>query len=160
MKKRRTAQRAFANLRVLIGLLIVVAGVSLALFATATPPWRSAPPAKSAPLPQRYRHIDPTVLPPGFDCSKIHQLGIDMQETMRAGLIMIACGAAQGGSTPHAGALSKLVQNLLPSPLNYGGTDVDVVLPDSVYPHVTQSETYTLANPDNANQVFIAYNDS
>ena len=41
--------------------------------------------------------MDP-LLPPGFDCSKIHELGIDKQENLRAGAIMIACGEAQGGS--------------------------------------------------------------
>ena len=36
-------------------------------------------------------------MPVPFDCSKIHELGIDKQMSLRAGAIMIACGQAQGG---------------------------------------------------------------
>ena len=36
---------------------------------------------------------DPLV-PVGFDCSKIHEKGIDKQENFRAGAIMMACGEA------------------------------------------------------------------
>ena len=39
---------------------------------------------------------DPLV-PVGFDCSRVRELGIDKQENLRAGAIMIACGEAQGG---------------------------------------------------------------
>ena len=70
MKKKSTSQSAFFNLRVLIGLFVALAGVSLALLATARP---SKP--NVAPSQQKYKattnsqHISPLV-PPGFDCSK------------------------------------------------------------------------------------------
>jgi hypothetical protein len=44
--------------------------------------------------------------------------------------------------------------------LDNGGADVDLVTGTETFPHVTQSETYTLANPDNPNQIVVTYNDS
>ena len=46
------------------------------------------------------------------------------------------------------------------SPLAFGATDVDLVTGADTSPHVTQSETFTTANPDNPLQVIVAYNDS
>ena len=42
----------------------------------------------------------------------------------------------------------------------FGGADVDVITGTETLSHVTQSETYTLANPDNPNQIVVTYNDS
>ena len=42
----------------------------------------------------------------------------------------------------------------------YGGADVDLVTGAENISHPTQSETYTLANPDNPNQIVVTYNDS
>ena len=42
----------------------------------------------------------------------------------------------------------------------YGTTDVDLITGADTLPHVTQSETFTIANPDNPLQVLAAYNDS
>src|SRR5438552_3190617 len=160
MKKKSASQSAFFNLRVLIGLFIVVAGVFLALagFGIAQA--------------QQKSHIitnskDPLV-PNGFDCSKMHELGIDKQENFRAQAIMIACGRAQGGSTSHGGIVAQVIQKLpLPSaikklltPLAYGAADVDLVTGAETSPHVTQSETFSTANPDNPDQIVVAYNDS
>jgi hypothetical protein len=81
----------FFNLRVVIGLFVLLAGVFLALAGFGV---FSA--ASTAQAQQNYslgQSIDPLV-PAGFDCSKIHELGIDKQENMRAGAIMIACGEA------------------------------------------------------------------
>ena len=168
MKKKSTSQSAFFNLRVLVGLFVALAGLSLALLATANPAGRS-PRGKRvvAPSPGKYRvttksSMDPLV-PAAFDCSKIKQLGIDRQENFRAGAIMIFCGLAKGGD-PDAGvadssAFSKLVQNLT-APLVFGGTDVDLITGTESFPNVTQSETFTTANPDDPNQVVVAYNDS
>src|ERR1051325_3290044 len=77
---------------------------------------------------------------------------------------MIACGEAQGGSaTPYVGAvlkgLGRGMENLLTIDA-YGSGDVDVITGTDTFPAVTQSETYTLANPDNPNQVVVNYNDS
>ena len=38
--------------------------------------------------------------------------------------------------------------------------DVDLITGTETFSNVTQSETYTTANPDNPNQIFVAYNDS
>jgi hypothetical protein len=142
----------FLNLRVLIGLFIIVAGVSLALLATAKPPVASLnqPAQKYNPTGSS---IDLSVLPPGFDCSQIHQKGIDRQDNMRAGAIMIACGLAEGGSAPTGGTsgssiFSKLIDTLLPAPLFIGGGDSDVIFPDSTYPKVTQSESMEWGGPN------------
>src|SRR5690348_7063100 len=97
MKKKSTSQSAFFNLRVLVGLFMALAGVSLALLATANPPGRGAPAKRVvAPSPNKYKvttqsSINP-LIPAAFDCSRIRQLGIDRQENLRAGAIMIHCG--------------------------------------------------------------------
>jgi hypothetical protein len=165
MKKKSTSQSAFFNLRVLVGLFIALAGLSLALLATANPPGRSARAKRVvAPSPGKYKvttqsSTDPLV-PAMFDCSKIHQLGIDRQENFRAGAIMMFCGQFKGvKSSSHGNAFSKLVQNLT-APLVFGATDVDLITGDKSFPNVTQSETFTTANPDDPSQVFVAYNDS
>src|SRR5215471_7118991 len=132
MKNNTTSQSAFFNPRVLIGVLVVVTGVCLALLGF-------SPTAASSAQAQQKRKtatksIDPSLLPPGFDCSTIHQKGIDKQDNMRAGMIMIACGLTEGGSPPEEGtsdtsAVAGLIRNLLPEPLFIGGSDVDVILP-------------------------------
>jgi len=95
MKKKSVSQLAFLEPRILIGLFIVLAGVLLALLGLGA---FSASAANSAKVQQKYNptisSIDLSVLPPGFDCSQIHEKGIDKQENFRAGLIMMACGAA------------------------------------------------------------------
>ena len=78
---------------------------------------------------------------------------------------MIACGPTAAGSTSATTATSTLgpvgqwFQKLL-APLAYGAGDVDLVTGAETSPNITQSETYTLANPDNSNQIVAAYNDS
>ena len=114
---------------------------------------------KKAPI----KFINIAGLPPGFDCSTIHEKGIDKQENMLAGAIMIACGEAEGGSAPGSGTFasstfSRLINNLLPEPLFIGGSDVDVILPDGTYPKVTQSESMEWGGPNNT--WVVNYNDS
>src|SRR6266487_995 len=109
MKKKSTSQSAFFNLRVLIGLFIVLAGVFLALIGLGT---FSGLTASSAQAQQKHKIINVPGLPPGFDCATIHEKGIDKMESLRAGLIMIACGEAEGGSALSAGAFSQLMQKL------------------------------------------------
>jgi hypothetical protein len=144
-------------------------GVSLALLA-ANPFGRGigltgASPAKIAQLQSKYgmgsrsAYLRPFALPAGFDCSKIHELGFDKMENFKAQAILIACG--QGGGKPSAArAFSKFVEQLLPQPLTYGAVDVDLVTGPEAFPNVTQSETFTTANPDNSNQIVVAFNDS
>jgi len=157
MKKQSTSsQLAFFNLRALIGLCIALGGVFLGLLGLG---------AFSAKAQQNYdvitRSTDPLV-PAFFDCSKIRELGIDKQENFRAGAIMIFCGQAEGGEpgeAPSSSAFSKLVQSAM-APVTYGTTDVDLISGTETFPNVTQSETYTTANPDDPNQIVVAYNDS
>src|SRR5438552_4821270 len=153
MKKKSTSRSAFLNPRVLIGLFIVLAGVCLALLGFGT---RSV----QAQQYKKTRFIDIPGLPPGFDCSTIHAKGIDRMENLGAGLIMIACGESPRGSASRGSAFSRLVQKLLPTPLAYGAADVDLITGTETFPSVTQSETYTTANPDNPNQIVVNYNDS
>src|SRR5260370_8384958 len=147
MKKKSTSRSAFFNLRVLIGLFVVLAGVCLALVGLGTR-YVQAQQKSQAPI----NLIKILGLPPGFDCSKIHELGIDKQENMLAGLIMIACGYTEGGS-PSSGSrfsgngFSQWVRSLLPTPLFIGGNDVDVILPDRTFPHLTQSGTTECGTP-------------
>src|SRR6266536_111383 len=159
--RRSPSEGGFFNLRVLLGLFIVVAGVFLALAGFGVFP---APPAFSAQAQQKptiTQSINPLLLPPGFDCAQIRALGIDKQENLRSGAIMIFCGEAQGGTPSPAVAFSKFVQNLLPSPLAFGAADVDLINPQTdAGTHITQSETMAAANPDNPDQIVVAYNDS
>jgi hypothetical protein len=151
--RRDLGEAGFFNVRFLIGLFVILAGVFLALLGFG---------AFTAQAQQKYRFvlnpIDPLV-PAGFDCAKIRELGIDKQENFRAGAIMIACGEAEGGSAASGGAFSQFVQALL-QPSAYGGTDVDLITGTETFPNVTQSETFTASNPDNPNQIVVAYNDS
>ena len=156
MKKKSTSQSAFFNLRVLIGLFVVLAGVFLALIGLGT---FSGLTASSAQAQQNHKIINIQGLPPGFDCATIHEKGIDKMEGLRAGLIMIACGEATGGSASPYPAFSQLLNNLT-APLAYGGADVDLVTGTETSPHIIQSETYTTANPDNPNEICVAFNDS
>src|SRR2546422_5698147 len=147
MKKRTISQSAFFNLRVLIGLFIVLAGVCLALAGLGA---FSALTASIAQAQQKNKIITNSknpLVPNGFDCSKIHVLGIDKQMSFRAGAIMIACGQAQGGGTsgiPPASALGALTQFIkkLFSPLAYGGTDVDLITGTETFPDTIQSTTF------------------
>jgi hypothetical protein len=156
MKKKSTSQSAFFNLRVLIGLFVVLTGVSLALIGFGT---FSGLTATSAKAQQAHKIINVAGLPPGFDCATIHNAGIDRQENLRAGAIMIACGESTGGSPWSFGAFSRLFDTVT-APLTYGGTDVDLITGTDSIAHPTQSETYTNANPDNPNQIVVTFNDS
>src|ERR1700746_2431829 len=161
MKKNSTSQSAFFNLRVLVGLFIAFAGVSLALlgFGAFAAPGNNAPASPNKYKVATQSSIDPRV-PAAFDCSKIKQLGIDRQENLRAGAIMIHCGLAKGGGVSHFGPLAnKVIQNLM-APLAYGSTDVDLITGTETFPNVTQSETFSTANPDDPNVIGVAYNAS
>src|SRR5262249_54724887 len=157
MKKKSASRSAFFNVRVLIGLFVVLTGVFLALIGLGT---FSGLTASSAQAQQKHKIINIQGLPPGFDCATIHQKGIDRMEGFRAGLIMIACGEATGGSGSSSNALVRLARELLPVPLAYGAADVDLVTGTETPPHIIQSETYSTANPDNPDEICVAFNDS
>jgi len=154
MKKKSASQSAFFNFHVLIGVFMVLAGAFLALAGIGT---------FSALAQAQKRKIitnstDP-LAPNGFDCSKIHELGIDKQLNLRARAIMIFCGEAQGGGPVRSGKFAQLMQKLLPSPLNYGTTDVDLITGPDPWPNVIQTTTFTWMNPDHTNHIVIGYND-
>src|SRR6267154_168668 len=163
MKKKSSSQSAFFNLRVLLGLFMVLAGVFLALLGLGVFSAQAQP--QKNDIAAKYlgpKSINP-LIPPGFDCAKIHELGIDKMENFRAGAIMIFCGEAEGGKPSRAAAFSQFVNSLVPGPLAYGGADVELInnpTPETGFPNITQSETFTTANPDNPNQIVVAYNDS
>ncbi len=71
---------------------------------------------------------------------------------------MIYCGEAEGGSPTYHGDTSPLVQQLL-APL-LGTLDVDLITGAEIGNNNTQSETFATANPDNPNEIVVAYNDS
>src|SRR6266480_432796 len=161
MKKKSTSQSAFFNPRFLIGAFVALAGISLALFATANPARPTAAQAQQKYKVTTQSSIDPLV-PAGFDCSKIHRLGIDRQENLRAGAVMIFCGLSEGGKASTSGGKKhffKLVKSLT-APLAFGSTDVDLITGTETFPNITQSETFTTANPDDPNEIVVAYNDS
>jgi len=165
MKKKSTSQSAparrslgeggFFNLRVLIGLSVFLAGVFLALIGLGT---FSGLTASSAQAQQNHKIINVPGLPPGFDCSQIRALGIDRQDNLRAGAIRIACGEAQGGSASNFSELMQ--QALAATPLAYGGTDFNLITGTDSGSHITQSETFSWRNPNNPNEIVVAYNDS
>jgi hypothetical protein len=164
MKKKLTAQSAVFNLRVLIGLFIAVTGICLALAGLGAFSALTASTVQAQQNKIITNSKDPLV-PNGFDCSKIHELGIDKQMSFRAGAIMIACGQAQGGGTSgirRASPLTALTQFVkkLFLPLTYGGTDVDLITGVETFPDVNQSTTFSWGNPDNPDQIVVAYNDS
>src|SRR5215472_12081228 len=99
MKKKSASQSAFFNLRVLIGLLMLLTGVFLALAGLGT---FSAVTANSAQAQQKHHIINIQGLPPGFDCAKIHELGIDKMEGLKWGLLMINCGEGSVGTPSSA----------------------------------------------------------
>src|SRR5437879_7111167 len=154
----RIALSGFFKRGALMGLLMAVTAVILALLGFGT---FAVPAASTTQTQQSYTTTNSigVLVPPGFDCSKIHELGIDKQVNLRAGAIMIFCGEAQGGSASPTGTFPRLVQKLL-QPLVYGTTDVDLITGAETYPHVTQSSTFTAGSPDNPNQIVVTYNDT
>src|SRR5215469_3305672 len=162
MKKKTTKRSAFFNPRVLIGLCVVLVGVVLALAQLGV--FRATAQSIIQAMTQGkvITHSSDPLVPNGFDCSTIHEKGIDRQENFRAGAIMIACGEVRGVSTSATstlGPVGQLIKQLL-MPLAFGATDVNLITGTETSPNVTQSETFTTANPDNPNQIVVAYNDS
>jgi hypothetical protein len=153
MKKKLTARSAFLSVRIVVTLCMVLAGVLLALLSFDR--FSIQAQQKDSPMTAS---IDPLV-PNLFDCSKIHELGIDKQTNLRAGAIMIFCGEALGGSASSADTFSHLVKRLL-QPAGYGTADVDLITGTESFPHITQSTTFTAGNPDNPLQIVVAYNDT
>src|SRR5213082_902032 len=162
MKKKFTSQSAFFNPRVLIGLCIVLVGVVLALAQIGVFSAAAQSIIQGMTRGKIITQSQDPLVPVGFDCSKIHEKGIDKQENFRAGAIMIACGEVSGAATSATstlGPIGHFIKKLL-MPLAFGATDKNLITGTETFPNITQSETFTTANPDDPNQVVVAYNDS
>src|ERR1043166_467744 len=153
MKTKSTSQSALFYLRTSVGLLLVLGGLVLAVMSFGRLHAQQSYQRTTAPP-----KFDTTLVPPMFDCAQIRDLGFDIQENLRAGAIMIACGEAQGGSPEGDGESPSFAQEIL-GPL-LGTTDTDLITGSDTDSHVTQSETFAAGNPDNPNEIVIAYNDS
>ena len=92
MKKKSASRSAFFNLRVLIGLSIVLAGVLLALASSGVFSVAAQSVIQAMTQSRIITYSTDPLVPVGFDCSKIYEMGIDKQENFRAGAIMVACG--------------------------------------------------------------------
>src|SRR5213075_2579605 len=99
MKKKSASRSAFFNLRVLIGVFVVLTGVFLALVGLGTFSASAFSPAKAQQKKTKILNIQG--LPPGFDCATIHEKGINKMEGLKWGLVMLNCGEGRGG-TPSA----------------------------------------------------------
>src|SRR5882762_4933993 len=162
MKKKLTSKSAFFNPRVLIGLCIVLAAAFLALLSSGAFSVAAQSIIKGMTKGKIITSSSDPLVPDGFDCSRIYELGIDKQENFRAGAIMMACGEVPGAATSATstlGPIGHFIKKLL-MPLAFGAADKNLITGTETSPNITQSETYSFANPDNPNQVIVAYNDS
>ncbi len=162
MKKKSAPRFAVFNPRVLIGLCIVLTGVFLALLSSGAFSAAAQSILKDMTKGKIITSSSDPLVPVGFDCSRIHELGIDKQENFRAGAIMMACGEVPGAATSATstlGPIGHFIKKLL-MPLAFGAADKNLITGTETSPNITQSETFTWANPDNPNQVIVAYNDS
>src|SRR5215510_345770 len=106
--RRNLGEGGFFNLRVLIGLFILLAGVFLALASSGVFSVTAQSVIQAMTKGKIITSSTDPLVPVGFDCSKIHELGVDKAENFRAGAIMIACGEAQGGGSIIAQVIQKL----------------------------------------------------
>jgi hypothetical protein len=153
MKKKSASRSAFFNLRILIGVFVVLAGVFLALASSGVLSATAQSVIQAMTKGKIITSSSDSLVPVGFDCSTIHEKGIDKQENFRAGAIMIACGESPGvatSATSTLGPIGHFIKKLL-MPLAFGAADVNLITPqpETTSPNIVQSETYTTANPDN-----------
>jgi len=71
---------------------------------------------------------------------------------------MIACGERREGNLPLERMFRAIKSALAPWPM-VPPTSI-LITGAETSPNVTQSETFTASNPDNPNQIVVAYNDS
>ena len=153
MKRKPVSQSAFFYVKASIGLVLLLVGISLAVMGLG----QFSAEAKTNPI--NGKSFPNALVPAMFDCAQLHSLNVHIQENFRAGAMMIYCGESQGGSlNPDSGESMSLAQEIL-APL-LGGTDADLITGADSGTHIVQSETYASANPDNPNEIVVAYNDS
>src|SRR5215216_346533 len=125
MKKKSASQSAFFNLRVLLGLFVAIAGIFVALLGSGVLSATAQNVIQAMTKGKIITSSSNPLVPVGFDCSKIHELGIDKMENFRAGAIMIACGEVPGKTTLATstfGSIGRLIKKVL-MPLAYGAVD-------------------------------------
>jgi hypothetical protein len=88
----------------------------------------------------------------GVDCSKIHELGIEKQDNMRAGLILIECGLVQGGHP--SGIAGEPITPAAPPNVRASNRAC------SSSTSCTKSESNAWASTKNPKQIVVNYNDS
>ena len=162
MKKKSVSRSAFFNLRVLVGLFMVFGAAFVALLASGVLSATAQNVIQAMTKGKVITSSSDPLVPVGFDCSTIHEKGIDKQENFRAGAIMIACGETPGAATSATSTLGPIggfVKKLL-MPLAFGAADVNLITGTETPPNITQSETFSSVNPDNQNEILVAYNDS
>src|ERR1044072_4269279 len=116
MKKKSASHSAFFNLRVLIGVFVVLAGVFLALASSGVLSATAQSIIQAMTKGKIITSSSDPLVPVGFDCSTIHEKGIDKQENFRAGAIMIACGETPRvatSATSTLGPIGRFIKKLL-----------------------------------------------
>jgi len=88
----------------------------------------------------------------GVDCSKIHELGIEKQDNMRAGVILIECGLVQGGHP--SGIAGEPITPAAPPNVRASNRAC------SSSTSCTKSESNAWASTKNPKQIVVNYNDS
>ena len=162
MKKQSDSRSGYFNIRVLVAGFILVVGVFLALASSGVFSLAAQNVIQAMTQGRIITYSTDPLVPVGFDCSKIQELGMNEQENFRAGAVMAACGETPGVAsytTSTLGPIGHFFKRLL-MPMAFGGADVNLITDAENSPNITQSETFTWANPDNPNQVVVAYNDS
>ena len=86
----------------------------------------------------------------GVECARVFDLGIDKQENLRASLIMMGCGLAQGGDPDTPGSAAGAADAF---------TNIGLITGDETFPKVTQSESMVWSSPD-GQTIVVNYNDS
>src|SRR5258708_1272988 len=84
----------------------------------------------------------------GIDCSQIHALGIQKQDNLGAGRVLIECGLAQGGQPGKAANFPLMPPNIQVS--NRSCTSAT---------SCTKSENMVYANVTNPQNIVVNYND-
>ena len=105
MKKKPSSRSAFFNPRLIIGVLIVLAAVFVALLGSGVFSVTAQNVIQAMTMNRIITYSTDPLVPVGFDCSKIHEMGIDKQENFRAGAIMVACGEVPGTATSATSTL-------------------------------------------------------
>ena len=133
MKKTPAWKSGFFILRASLTLLLCSAGVFLALLGLGVFSTQAQQPSNPAAATG-----DPLV-PALFDCARIQELGIDVQENLRAGAIMIYCGEAEGGEEEApVSPITSFVPSLKEIEV-LGTADVDLITTAETSPRITQS---------------------